>query len=72
MIFGDFVSLFEGSVFCRRKDKVRIYILQFRHFTIKCSEMRSNLIFLCKTATHTHTSYRWLGAIMSYQKTSEN
>ena len=39
-------------IYCPRKDKVRMCILQFCHFTIKYTEICSNLIFLNKMPTH--------------------
>ena len=38
-------------------------ILQYCHFTIKHTEMRSNLMFLYKTVALTHTLY--MGAFIS-------
>ena len=45
------------AIYCRRKDKVDIYILQFGAFAIKYTEMGSNLVFLNKTVALTHTLY---------------
>ena len=42
--------LMSAVLYCPYKDKVRMCILQFCYFTIKYTEMCSNLIFLNKIA----------------------